>query len=215
MEMQKGVIRVKDTFNHRMIAEIAMLLALGIVLKLTTDLVMRTVASFLFVDFLLLITVVILYRHPYLKVAFVLLVVETVVSATLFTLTDMWFVRPIVVLIAFGVIRVVQKKLWKERTKFVWACFLTSKLTIVSVSALFMGVLLINPEILGLSAALSQLGESVLTVEQATFLEENYKVLLASSLFLLAFIYAYIPAFVHLFLGMLIFSALQKVNKRI
>lgn len=208
----KGVDDLKSKINSRIIAEVSMLLALGFVLKLVTDLLTRTVASFLFVDFLLLITVIILYRYPFFKVAVAVAFVETIVSATLFTMTDMWFIRPIIVLIAFVVIRIVQKRSWEERTKFIWACFFTSKLTIIAVSAVLMGILFVSPELLGLDAALAQLSDSMLSAEQVLFLEENFVLLLACSLVLLAFLYSYIPAFVHLFLGMLAFAALQKVN---
>lgn len=205
---------MKNKFNSRMIAEISMLLALGFVLKLVTDLLTRSVASFLFVDFLLLITVVVLYRYPLFKVAVAVAFVETIVSATLFTMTDMWFVRPVIVLIAFVVIRIIQKRSWKERNKFIWACFFTSKLTIIAVSAILMGILFVSPDLLGLDAALAQLSDSMLSTEQVLFLEENLVLLLACSLVLLAFLYSYIPAFVHLFLGMLAFKALQKIENK-
>lgn len=216
LNKKKGGIKLSNRLNTRMMAEISMLLSLGFALKLVTDILTRTVASFLFIDFLLLMTVVIVYLYPKLKVVIIVAAIETVVSATLFTLTDMWFVRPIIVFIAFGVIRFVMKKNWKEQTKFVVACFLTSKLTIVAVSFILIAVLYIHPTLLGFDGILNQLQgyNSLISEEQLLFLEDNFEIIMTASLLLMALLYAYIPAFMHLFLGLAVFKILNKVKNK-
>lgn len=201
--------------NTRMISEISILLAMGFAVKMVSDLVTRTALTFLFIDFLMLTAIVILYRFPKFKVALLVAVIQTAVSGTLFTATDMWFIRPVVVMIAFGIVVFVKRRKWKEQTQFIWACFLTSKLTILSISFIFILILLIMPELLpfgtveGLTAQSDMFGPN-----EVALLEDNFKLIIICLLLAMGFIYAYIPAFVHLLGGIIVFKVLKRIERK-
>lgn len=207
--------KVKNKMNTRMISEISILLAMGFAVKMVSDLVTRTALTFLFIDFLMLTAIVILYRFPKFKVALLVAVIQTVVSGTLFTATDMWFIRPVVVMIAFGIVVFVKRRKWKEQTQFIWACFLTSKLTILSISFIFILILLIMPELLpfgtveGLTAQSDMFGPN-----EVALLEDNFKLIIICLLLAMGFIYAYIPAFVHLLGGIIVFKVLKRIERK-
>lgn len=198
-----------------MISEISILLAMGFAVKMVSDLVTRTALTFLFIDFLMLTAIVILYRFPKFKVALLVAVIQTAVSGTLFTATDMWFIRPVVVIIAFGIVVFVKRRKWKEQTQFIWACFLTSKLTILSISFIFILILLIMPELLpfgtveGLTAQSDMFGPN-----EVALLEDNFKLIIICLLLAMGFIYAYIPAFVHLLGGIIVFKVLKRIERK-
>lgn len=207
--------KVKNKMNTRMISEISILLAMGFAVKMVSDLVTRTALTFLFIDFLMLTAIVILYRFPKFKVALLVAVIQTAVSGTLFTATDMWFIRPVVVMIAFGIVVFVKRRKWKEQTQFIWACFLTSKLTILSISFIFILILLIMPELLpfgtveGLTAQSDMFGPN-----EVALLEDNFKLIIICLLLAMGFIYAYIPAFVHLLGGIIVFKVLKRIERK-
>lgn len=206
---------MKNKMNTRMISEISILLAMGFAVKMVSDLVTRTALTFLFIDFLMLTAIVILYRFPKFKVALLVAVIQTAVSGTLFTATDMWFIRPVVVMIAFGIVVFVKRRKWKEQTQFIWACFLTSKLTILSISFIFILILLIMPELLpfgtveGLTAQSDMFGPN-----EVALLEDNFKLIIICLLLAMGFIYAYIPAFVHLLGGIIVFKVLKRIERK-
>lgn len=207
---------MSQRMKTKVMTEVSLLLAVGFVLKLMTDLVTRTALSFLFIDLLMLVTIVILYRNPQWKVALSVAIIEGVMSATLFTVTDMWFIRPIIVMIAFGLIKWVQKRKWKETTKFMTVCFFTSKFTILAVSMILMGVVMLSPQLFGFEMIMGQLENyqsmGMLSEEQMLLLTENMQIFMVIALALMGLLYAYIPAFVHMFFGWLLAKAL-KMNK--
>lgn len=207
---------MSQRIKTKVMTEVSLLLAVGFVLKLMTDLVTRTALSFLFIDLLMLVTIVILYRNPQWKVALSVAIIEGVMSATLFTVTDMWFIRPIIVLIAFGLIKWVQKRKWKETTKFMTVCFFTSKFTVLAVSMILMGVVMLAPQLFGFEMIMGQLENyqsmGMLSEEQMLLLTENMQIFMVIALALMGLLYAYIPAFVHMFFGWLLAKAL-KMNK--
>lgn len=207
---------MSQRMKTKVMTEVSLLLAVGFVLKLMTDLVTRTALSFLFIDLLMLVTIVILYRNPQWKVALSVAIIEGVMSATLFTVTDMWFIRPIIVLIAFGLIKWVQKRKWKETTKFMTVCFFTSKFTVLAVSMILMGVVMLAPQLFGFEMIMGQLENyqsmGMLSEEQMLLLTENMQIFMVIALALMGLLYAYIPAFVHMFFGWLLAKAL-KMNK--
>ena len=80
---------------------VALLLTVGVVLKALTDSFMRTALFFLMWDPLTIINTCIFMKYKDKKYLFAIIVVETVLAATIFTTTDIFFLRPLDVIITY------------------------------------------------------------------------------------------------------------------
>lgn len=192
--------------NTKMTTEISFLLALGVILKIITDMIFRTGLSFLFIDLTMIITVFILYRYPTFKVALLIAFAQTIYHGLLFTTTDIWFIRPIIVLLAFGFM----KLLAKRKHRFIYTVFLTSKFTFITISLLFILIVFAFPQLINYDT-ISQQSEMLLdNREFSIILEENFKLIMLTAAVILGLLYAYIPAFANMFIAWMFYKTAGK-----
>lgn len=200
---------MKQKISTKMISEIGLLIALGVVFKIVTDIVFRTGLSFLFIDLTLLVTVVILYRYPLVKIALMVGFIQMAISAMFFMTTDIWFMRPVIALLGIGFIKLLQKRKWKDQTKFIWSVFLTSKFTVLAVSIVLIIAILFFPNFINYETVMGTF-EAGIDEEILWIIEGNFVLLMICAAVLLGLIYAYIPAFANMFIGFLFFKFVGK-----
>lgn len=201
-------------FNSKDLTYIAIVLAIGAVLKLLTDIFTRTILFFLFIDPLLLTSVFLLLKYPKLKVAIGVAVVQTILGVSLFFATDMWFIRPIIVLICFIFVKIFYKTKMNIEKKYMYASFCSSLTTIVMVALVLIGIVLFIPQLFPMQEVMQQMSVfgSQLPIESQSLINENAISLIVIALSAMALFFSFIPAFTHMFLAFLI-SKIFKIEK--
>lgn len=208
---------MKETATKEL-TTISMFLGLGVVIKLLSDILTRTVLSFLFIDPLTIVTVFLLYKFPRFKNAVLLAIGETTISLILFTATDIWFLRPVMVFIAYGVVKFFKGRKYKDVTKFMWSCFFAVKFNILAISVIFLGLLFIAPDLLPIqeiSNSLTSTGKEMgLGTTELSLIQDNLTLIMLMSILIIGVIYAYIPATAHLIIGYFIGKHLLPKTKK-
>lgn len=102
----------------RELTEITMLLILGLIIKVLTDIFTRTFFSFLLLDPFSFMNVVILIKYPKWKNMILLCISETILSLFFFISTDIWFLRPIFILITFFSVLLINNLFKTKNIKF-------------------------------------------------------------------------------------------------
>lgn len=197
-----------NNISTKMTTEVSFLLALGVVLKIVTDMIFRTGLSFLFIDLTMIITVFILYRYPIFKVALLVAIAQTIYHGLLFTTTDIWFMRPFIVLLAFGFM----KLLINKKHKFIYTVFLTSKFTVLLVSIVFMLIVFMMPQVLNYETFM-QVADPSGALEgspAAIIIEENFKLVMFTVALIFGLLYAYIPAFANAIIALIFYKTAGK-----
>lgn len=198
---------------------ISIMLAVGVVLKLVTDVIFRTFLFMFFIDPLILIDVYLLIKYPKFKVALSVAAVQTLLSATLFMNTDMWFVRPFIVLIAFVIVKLFSKKKQiTETKKYMFSCFFTSMFTIFLVCLILIGVILFVPDFFPMAEVQSQMAsmsqDMPLNAEQRDLINNSLEELMIISLSITAIIFSLIPATIHMLLAFIISKTVKSHKKK-
>ena len=173
------------------ITTISLLLASGVIIKYITDLFTRTFLFFLIIDPLILINVLIFLRYKKPSYLLSVMVVETVLSATLFMTTDFYLLRPVNVLITYLVCILFKNKSDKL------ILFLSTTFSIIVDVILSFCLFLFLPEITGVDTT------SLMNVVQSigeTF-SGKWLVLVYGMSFILMSLWASIPGFINMFIG--------------
>lgn len=173
------------------ITTISLLLASGVIIKYITDLFTRTFLFFLILDPLILINVLIFLRYKKPSYLFSVMIVETVLSATLFMTTDFYLLRPVNVFITYLVCLLLQNK----NEKLI--LFLSTLFSIIVDVLISFCLFLFLPEITGIDTTnLLKVVESISEVFSGGWL-----VLVYATSFLLMSLWASIPALINVFIG--------------
>jgi len=194
---------------------IAIVLAIGAVLKLLSDLFTRTVLFFLFIDPLLLTAVFLLLKYPKIKVALIITAVQSILGVTLFLTTDMWFIRPVIVLLCFIFVKIFNKTKLTIEKKYMFSCFFSSLTTIIVVALVLIGIVLFIPQLFPMDEVMQQISVfgNNLPIQSQMLIAENTISLILIALGVMGVFYSFIPASTHLFLAFLI-SKIFKIEKQ-
>lgn len=133
---------MRQKTDTKSITFIALLLALGVVLKALTDGFMRTVFFFLMWDPLTIVNTCIFLKFKEKKYLFAVMVVETVLAATLFATTDIYFLRPFDILVTYFVCYLFKTK--GVKLKYFLSTFCSLLMNIVVIFLIF----LMSPDII-------------------------------------------------------------------
>ena len=123
---------------------IALLLATGIVFKAVTDSFMRTIFFFLMWDPLIIVNSCIFMRFKEKKYLFSVMVVETVLAATLFATTDIYFLRPLDVLVTYLVCNFIKSNNYKLKY------FLSTFFSLLSNILIILLLFFLFPNVIGI-----------------------------------------------------------------
>lgn len=173
------------------ITTISLLLASGVIIKYITDLFTRTFLFFLIIDPLILINVLIFLRYKKPSYLLSVMVVETVLSATLFMTTDFYLLRPVNVLITYLVCILFKNKSDKL------ILFLSTTFSIIVDVILSFCLFLFLPEITGVDT--TSLMNVVKSIGE-TF-SGKWLILVYGTSFILMSLWASIPGFINMFIG--------------
>ena len=191
---------MKSTLKTKDLTFLSLLLASGIVIKYITDAFTRTFLFFLMIDPLMLVNGIIFtkYKKPIYLVT--VMIIETVLSATLFMTTDFWLLRPINILITYFVCLIFDKK----NTKLILflSTFFSIIVDMLSAFLLFM----FCPSIVGVeSAELTKVINDISTMTSGSGI-----VIIYSIAFVLMCMWASIPSFINMLLGHKVLNLFQK-----
>lgn len=121
----------KNSSQTKNMTFIALLLATGIVFKAVTDSFMRTVFFFLMWDPLTIVNTCIFMKFKEKKYLFSVMIVETVLAATLFATTDIYFLRPLDVFVTYLVCNLIKSNSYKLKYFLSTFCSLLSNILII------------------------------------------------------------------------------------
>lgn len=187
--------------NTKELTFIALLLAAGIVVKGITDSFLRTFLFFLMLDPLTVVNACIFIKYPKKKYLFGLIIAETVLAATIFMATDIYFLRPLDIFITFLVCKCLTKK--SVRLRYFFSTFFS----------LFINILLAF-------TVLSLIPNLGIDISKLTNL---FEILKDSSLFIkiiislfsvfIVGVWVCIPSLFNMFIGEKISKVLDKISK--
>ena len=195
---------------------ISIVLGLSVIFKFLTDILTRTVLFVFFIDPFLLTAVFILLKYPKFKVAIILAISQTVLSAMFFMATDMWFIRPFIVLLCFLSVKIIHKVKVSIEKKYMFASFLSSMSTIIMVSIVLIIIVLFMPNLFPMEEIQQQMAllSGNISEQGQDMMANDFLSLIIISLVVMAFIFSFIPATAHLLLALLI-SRVFKIEKKI
>lgn len=179
---------------------LSLLLASGIVIKYITDTFTRTFLFFLMIDPLMLVNGIIFTKYKKPVYLFTVMVIETVLSATLFMTTDFWLLRPINILITYLVCNIFSNK--KPKLILFLSTFFSMVVDIVLAFLLFV----FFPGITGVDST------QLLTVMNniSNMFSGNALIIIYGIAFVLMCLWATIPSLINMFLGDKVLSIFQK-----
>lgn len=179
---------------------LSLLLASGIVIKYITDTFTRTFLFFLMIDPLMLVNGIIFTKYKKPVYLFTVMVIETVLSATLFMTTDFWLLRPINILITYLVCNLFSKR--KPKLILFLSTFFSMVVDIVLAFLLFV----FFPGITGVDST------QLLTVMNniSDMFSGNALIIIYGLAFVLMCLWATIPSLINMFLGNKVLNIFQK-----
>lgn len=181
---------------------VSLLLTVGIVLKGLTDSLMRTALFFLMWDPLTIINVCIFLKYKDKKYLFAIMVVETVLAATIFTTTDVFFFRPIDILMTYFICTIIKKE--RVKLKYFLSTFCTLFLNIFG----FLGLLLLNPEMLNVD--IPELDRLFVVMEQMDVWGKLFGV---GIFIIVVIVWLCLPSLINMFLGKKVTETIDKIAK--
>ena len=182
---------------------VSLLLTVGVVLKALTDSLMRTALFFLMWDPLTIINVCIFSKYKHKKYLFAIMVVETVLAATIFTTTDIFFFRPIDILLTYLICCVFIKK-DRIKLKYFLSTFVTLLFNIVGIIFfIFLNPTMLNIDITELQTLYSLIEE----------LDIWGKILGFGIFGVVMVLWLCLPSLINMFLGKKVTDILNKVTK--
>lgn len=181
---------------------VSLLLTVGIVLKGLTDSFMRTALFFLMWDPLTIINTCIFLKYREKKYLFGVMVVETVLAATIFTTTDIFFFRPIDILITYFICMFIKKG--KVKLKYFLSTFCTLFFNIFGI----LGLLFLSPAMLNID--ITELQKLFTLMEQM----DVWGKLLGIGIFIVVVVvWLCLPSLINMFLGNKVTETIDKIAK--
>lgn len=181
---------------------VSLLLATGVIVKYLTDIFTRTFLFFLLLDPLILINVIIFLKYKKPKYLLMVMVVETVLSATLFMTTDFYLLRPINILISYLICILFKNKNPK------WIIFLSTVMSVITDVVFSFLLFLFLPGLTGVDTTEIM---GILDNINQTF-NGGLLVVVYGLSFMFLTIWATIPGFINMFLGSKVLKTLEKVG---
>ena len=191
---------MKSSLKTKDLTFLSLLLASGIVIKYITDTFTRTFLFFLMIDPLMLVNGIIFTKYKKPVYLFTVMVIETVLSATLFMTTDFWLLRPINILITYLVCNIFSNR--KPKLILFLSTFFSMVIDIVLAFLLFV----FFPGITGVDST------QLLTVMNniSDMFSGNTLIVIYGIAFVLMCLWATIPSLINMFLGNKVLNIFQK-----